>query len=61
MRRPTSSRWSIVAFVAMVVLGTAVIVVTIGAATGSWASGAVVGGMAGGLSVAGYPLFFRRR
>lgn|GEM_PF-2603894 len=61
MRRPTSSRWFILAFVAMVVLGTAVIVVTIGAATGSWASGAVVGGIAGGLSAASYPVFFRRR
>jgi len=54
------SRLRISGFIAMVLAGTALVVMVIWAVTGSWATGAVVGGVSGGVTAALYPVLVRR-
>lgn len=60
MSRAAPSRRRISGFIAMVVVGTALVVMVMWAVTGSWATGAVVGGVSGGVSAALYPVLVRR-
>ena len=60
MTRSTNSALLIGAYIAMVVVIIAVIVVLIYAFTGSWPNGAVIGGISGVVTVALYPVFFAK-
>jgi len=60
MSRAAPSRLRISGFIAMVVAGTALVVMVIWAVAGSWATGAVVGGVSGGVTAALYPVLVRR-
>lgn len=56
---PSGAR--LAAYVAVVVLGTAILVLAIRLVLGSWAPSAVVGVLSGGLVAAAYPIVVGRR
>ena len=57
----TPSPARIATFIALIVVGTALVIVAIRITTGSWASGALAGAISGGFTAGAASTFARRR